>query len=263
MRLFIPTDLSERSVVVVSQWLKAFDRSGTSITLVHIIEPVGGSGAIMIDISQVLRKEAVKQMDEIIAKANLKSAKLDYRVEDGYYADKLSELVNVFNPNFVLMPSKAKKGIDRFFTGQKAKKFIGKLNVPVLIVPDNMEEISFRRIGLAVDFQDAPTTKTESVLEEFEAYFDARVFSFHIDTDKEEDESFYNELKASGIYSQFEMHKAVTVQAGIKEYIAKEDIDLLVLLTHKKGFFERLTDDNVSKYFVSDNNQPVLIINQK
>ena len=259
MKIFIPSDLTDNSVEVLEKWLPFMDKPDTEIYLINIIEP--SSGAVMIDIAKILRSEAILKFDGLTAKLKLSNARMNILVEEGYFERKMAELVMTYRPDMVLLPSKAKEGIDKYLIGQKAQKFIGKIKCPILIVPSAFDAIEFKNIGLAVDREDMPTEENMQQLGLIEYYFKSKLLPFHIQTNMDEDLQVYSDFSEGNDNQNVKVCKAVSVSHGITHFVDHEKIDLLAMVTHKRNIFERFVIESNSRRMVSANNLAVLIFN--
>jgi len=147
---------------------------------------------------------------------------------------------------------------------------ISKVSCPLLIVPDDLPFISFNHILYATAFLREDEAALESVNGLFSAGGGKNMTIFHNSTS----DDFEEQLKWLGfqvfsgtVLKEFNLNYVLSreknVRTAIENFIAREKIDLIVLLREKKGFFQDLFSLSETEYVITHINKPILVYQEE
>lgn len=265
--IIIPTDFSENA-------LKAFDFANDfftgkeyqySICTTYEI-PRGGTSSLfsLMEQLRLQAEEEMKQFMELIKKRYpliYKSAK--GIVMRGEFTDQINALATEKKADFVIMGTKGATGIQEVLLGSHAARLINDLSIPVFTIPSEYEKESVKSILLSYDGKSL-TDKTVSFISELSKGFKLPINLFHVR--KKADAPIQN---WSAIEDQFNDHHislyeafADTFEEGLKSEIA-DLASILVLVSRKKSFWDRLMQRSQSKKAIMHLHIPMLVLPEK
>jgi len=189
------------------------------------------------------------------------------------YCGKAGHLVDVMNDivyhNEIVLTVVGKhnaSGVSTFLLGNHTREIIEKADCPVLVIPYLAPYKDLKKISFATDLtQGIDVLKSLAGLAK---YSDAEITITHVTDQKityEEEKVFLKHFYALATlkvpYSNI-FYTAInnrTVTGGLDWLTEHNDIDMLVLVHRKRGFFERLLDNSVSQKMADHSKVPLLI----
>lgn len=266
MKILFPTDLSDDSIKGIKNILPQIVQKDkeAEVQLFHCIEQPHQGATLMVDISKILINDAKNQMlkEVKLIKEEL-GIDVTYEIVNGYYEVELKDYDNVWNPDLVVLISKARHGIMKYLSGQQSLKFIGELSAPMLVVPEDTPLKTVKKLGMAVDKSESPTLDSLAKIKKLVGYFDGEVEMFHIgdDSDVKENE-FYQNVSSASEFGSVEVISKKSVREGIQLWSLEHGIDILITLTHDKSTFNRTFAGSITKDLIKDNLMSLLIVTQ-
>ncbi len=151
--------------------------------------------------------------------------------------------------------------------GTVAIEVMQKAHCPVLIVP---KEAEYKGIHHAL-YATSPDSKSEDDIRmavDFAQYFATKLHFIHVDAvfeDPKNDnfhETFKRVLAQKGMYAPYSIENvaATTVSEGINDYCRRNAIDLMIAVTHHRGFWDNLIHYSVSEELAWHARLPILCL---
>jgi nucleotide-binding universal stress UspA family protein len=220
------------------------------IHLIHVIQ-------VPVDSADLLMTEDLYQ--EMIDAANLdlqtlqseltgrtqQKIKVDYSVESGNIAAKVQERCLQLKPYAVVLGATGST-LEKFLVTSPVSSLLRKLDYPVLIVPEGAAFHNFRHILLACDLDDIGSGMPNSLplLNDLRAYFGSRFDIVTVETERVPGDGA-SPFASGGWKEAFkDLHPAIhcihkpKVEAGILEYLAGNEADLVIVFPKKHGFLD-------------------------
>ncbi|MEM6769608.1 MAG: universal stress protein [Bacteroidota bacterium] len=144
-----------------------------------------------------------------------------------------------------------------------------KANAPVLLVPNKARFKDYQHVLYASN----SLSLSRNAVVKFKAFnqlFDARVHFVHVNDEAGTPEPGEREALFAPLFSNpdpefaFELHEvnADTVQEGLSNYLNRYPIDLAVMVTKRRGFWERLFHHSETRQMVLHPETAMLILHQ-
>jgi nucleotide-binding universal stress UspA family protein len=195
-------------------------------------------------------------------------------------ATKIEKELAIGFPTDIIV-EKSKKGFDLIIMGGTGETdLLGNVfgsvssyvaqnaHCPVLIVPKTIQFNGFKNILYASDY----TSVSDQLVKEavnFSKIFKAVLHFIHVHKNDEnpalnislEDKLFNILFKDGDPDFAFNMASvdANTISEGLNTYIGENDIDLTILVTHHRNFWERILHKSVTKAMAINTNIPILV----
>lgn len=231
-------------------------KNETEIILFHVADDSIYSATSMGKVAKTLIEEATKTLEEIKKKiVNDLEINVSINIIDGFFKKELRKTITTVTPDLVILFSKSKYG-------QKSASFIGVIEAPLLIIPKNFNLNQLSRMGLAIDRNESPTLETLWKIRTIADYFQSQVKLFHISNENKTENNFYQNISTVIGFGDIEIINENNILEGINTWSRNNNIDVIITLTHTKGFFEKLTTNSTTKDLVKENQTSLLIITQ-
>lgn len=185
-------------------------------------------------------------------------------------SDRFSWLTNYISeqkPDLVVMGTQGANATENKILGSETYKVIKSSSSPILAVPEMAVFNGLKRIIFATDYQKSDIDHLE-LIAKIASYYDAVIDVVHV-AQKDFDDSEYHrnvhDLK-SQIFARvsyrnidFKLLHATNVAERIEILLKESGADLLVLVTKKSSFFDRLFNKSLTKRMVYHTHTPMLI----
>jgi len=199
---------------------------------------------------------------ELTARTHNK-VKIDYSVEAGSVAAKVSDLCRQMKP-YAIIVGTTSPTLEKFLAGSSVASLLRNLDYPVLVVPESAAFHRLGRILLACDLDDIGSGMPNSLplLKDLRDHFGSRFDIVTVDTHKVlsdkatviESGGWKTQLK--DLYLDFHYIRKSKVEDGILEYLSHNEADLVMVFPKKHGLLDFHTSQ--SRKLVEHSPIPVL-----
>ena len=212
-----------------------------------------------------LYKDATKVLHAVAQKHQLDQIQNTFVLIESDPISAITTTIKNDDISLVVMGTKGASGLKEVFIGSITNNVIGKINCPVLVIPDECKNFSpFKNILFLAEF-------IPEQLEIFKYALDlSNTLNAHMlclnPTENHEDEEVeqikYWEEKLK--YTKYKRIDFCFVDAitsnNVNQYIEEETIDLIITPTHKTTFLQDLFQHSLSKKLVHHSKIPILTI---
>lgn len=265
--ILVPTDFSDNAKVALDYAIELSKEIGARILLMNCYQMPSGSANVMIDFHDILEKDAIKELDDVLKSIDTKDRK-DVEIipvaHYGYLEDGAEALGKSYRIDLIVMGTSGAGSLKNKFFGSNTTNLLKKISVPMLVIPKGATWKGWNNIHVAFD----PDTKKNGaifrnvldLIAPMKTHFDV----IHVIKD-EESEALRNDLKnrvTNAIGSDdFDMNfeQATTTTDGILKHISYNPCDLLVMVRKNHSFLEKLMHASVTKQMAIHTNKPLLL----
>lgn len=223
-----------------------------------------------------IRETAEKGMVEVVEYLNKKNSaqhvkKVDFKTEltNGIAEEEIVKYSNSYHPTIIVMGTRSKDKKSNDLIGSVTAEVIDMTNYPVLAIPEVFDYKGIDAISnllYATNFDDKDLDALEK-LEEIIKPIKVNIHCAHIGV---HNDTKWDELKMKGLREHLlRKHKENTIicnlvespeyWTGIEEYIKENDINLVSLTTHRRGFLSRIMNPNIAKKMLFHTDLPLLV----
>ena len=207
-------------------------------------------------------KDEIPKLRSIAEEHHLGKIKMSHRLMDGDLLHNIKKSIKEDKIDFVIMGTSGSTGWDAFFIGSNTGSVISGIDVPMLCVP---AEAKFKKpeiIGITTRFRPKDKKALKMVLE-IAKKTKAKVKCLYVKTSKSDvsddtvvkwEEEFINEP------IDFYVVMSEEVKETILDFIMYKEVDILTMLTYKRGFFEGIFKPSLTKKIAINNEIPILAI---
>ena len=275
--IMVPTDFSPNANKALDFAVEIASGARASIILVYVndlLDTPFREKTALENKYGVPGDEAAEMELEMICKNIRESMHLDvtYQVFGGTVTSAILDAAKENNASLVVMGTLGNTGFKEKLVGSITADIISKSGVPVMAVPILSEWQIPKNIMMAVNHFDERPDNTDMVFKIarlFNSKVTVAVFTDEDDAEAadylentrgiisygQELESIYKDIKVDAV--RLYGHK---FQESIDEFIAANQVDMLVMFTHKRNFIESVFNRSVSSKMSYHTNIPLLTI---
>lgn len=270
-KILVPTDFSDGAYNALIHALHHAAATGASVTVVHayLMPPTGT--AVMVDITDLLRKNAEENLEELrtrLTSLNIaKSVEVSYKAKHGTVTDVLHRMTEKGDYDLVVMGTQGASGITEKFLGSNAAAAARNIKCPLLAVPAEKPYKEIEKIVIATDLRDLKNPNVFGIVESLAEKHEAVIRFLHVrKTDEEFDHAKSEQFKKQ-VTNTFNKKAPVftfifenDIEDGLSDALEKDGADLLTVIHRERGFFQSLFHSSVSQTLVNEAAMPVLVL---
>ncbi|WP_297101026.1 universal stress protein [uncultured Draconibacterium sp.] len=213
----------------------------------------------LVEFSRELKKQVPPEL--------FNAVKLHYRMLKGTPENVITASCKRYNPDIILMGTRATKHADGEFLGKTLIKVIEQTNHSVLAVPlsavfKGKEQVN---VMYSTDFYDSDNSSLNKLLKILEP-IKKKIYCVHFDIQNDaQHQQKVKELNAmlerdySDYHIRCELFESKNLIKGIEEFVAQKDIDIISLSKIKHSGFYKLFHTDLVSTLVAKANIPILV----
>ncbi|MFV8323730.1 universal stress protein [Flavobacterium sp. LB3P21] len=207
-------------------------------------------------------KDEIPKLRAIAEERHLDKIKMSHRLMDGDLLFNIKRSIKEDKIDFVIMGTSGATGWDAFFVGTNAGAVISGIEVPMLCVPAEAKFKKTEIIGFTTRFRTKDKKALKMVLD-IAKKTKAKVKCLYVktsdsdvskDTVSKWEDEFINEP------IEFFVINSDEVKETILDFIMYKEVDVLTMLTYKRGFFEGIFKPSLTKKIATNFDIPILAI---
>lgn len=191
-------------------------------------------------------------------------------VESNFVAKSILSAVWTLEPDLVIVGMKDEYTLRGIFSGNIANELLNKMDIPLLVLPNDIYYHGLSTLIYATDFEEADIYALSSLVKIAESY-GALIKVVHIPLKTESDSDQYmrwfeREVRQRISYPEivFSMSEAEDVESGLHSYIRKEHADMLVMMEREhSSIYDKLFHRDLVRTMEGEVSIPLLAFNQK
>lgn len=272
-KILIPIDFSEVSMNAFKYALKIAQKLKWSVEVLHIykfpiIDPYMPV-SILESLASDKQDQAVANFTNYVKSISeenhdiLDDIYLNFHLQMGFAADEIITFARELRPDMIVMGTTgASSKIKAMFLGSIAGEVMEKAPCPVLAIPENaIFDGNIERIGMPIEF-DEENASALVYIAELAKELEAKVACFHVDIGHKEQYTHNMEKVSNQLEWNKDMHfeviDGIVLLDEIEQYAKKNDIEVIAMLTHKRGFFKELFHMSHAKQLSYNTSIPIL-----
>lgn len=274
--ILVPTnflDYAENAAEYAVHFAAAY---GAQITLFHtyhipVTDPLVPS-EYLVELAANAEKGSREKLDALKQKLQALEPnvplKIDYETTMGFATDEILTAAERHEADMILMGSRHTERVLSILVGSVLGNVLENAKVPVVIVPANVTSyFQVKNIAFASEYNDADDIKFINKALGFATQLKAKLSCVHIELqDDNENEAAKLQamqdefvLQVQGGLMAFENIEAHDIVDGLDKYVQYHNVDMTVMVTHKRSFFRKLYDRSLTKKMAFRTNTPLVV----
>ena len=248
------------------------------ITLFHtyhipVVDPLVPS-EYLTELADSAEKTANNNMREQVANLQARfpdeELNIDFHTTMGFAADEIIIMAEKLGADFIVVGTRHRDTLQRILVGSVLGSVLENAKVPVIVIPSEVPFKPINNILFASEYNDSEDIKSIQQALEFGSKLDARLYSVHVNDDEPNEndinrldgirELFANEIAAGKL--RFENIVSDNVIKALTDYSDANQVDMIMMVTHKRSFFERLFDRSISKQMAFRTDKPLVVFHK-
>jgi len=272
-RILFPTDFSEAAKSAFIYAVKFANILDAEIIVLHVYDlPIVDTPAMpettqeVFDIIELHQfesfREELPELHKIAEQHNLGHIKLRNVLLYGDLVYNINKVCEDEQIEMIIMGTKGATGLKETFLGSTTASVIANSKVPVLGIPADADYQRINSIAFTTQYKDKDNDALLKAIE-ISKIFKAKLICLYImnDDDPEDIEERVNEWKIYYRDENIDFYNinGDHIEQTIIDFIDNQKVDMLVMRTHKRGFFEGLFHRSLTKKMAYHTKVPLLI----
>jgi nucleotide-binding universal stress UspA family protein len=271
-KIIVPIDFSEHSEYALKTAATLAKKHDAEILALHMLE----MSDIMLSASDGIQNQkavfflqlAEKKFKSFLEKDYLKGVNVTPVIKHFKVFSEVNDVALKHNADIIIMGSHGASGIQGFFVGSNTERVVRNASVPVLVVKNNLVDVSFDVVVLACDFMEESIKPYINTIKMF-SNISSRLYLVNVNLPNDKFKSsleiekmavnFFT--KADGNLSKMkDVHYVAdyTVEDGVLTFSNKMGADLIVVPTHGRKGLSRFFMGSVGEDVANRASLPVL-----
>ena len=277
-KILVPTDFSDNATKAIDYAVALSEKTNAEIILLNVttlLNSTFSSRRALIKEYNNTRvegiREQLKELQQSIAANNAK-VKLTIKLYEGDVQDSILQCAKDENADLIIMGTQGASGLKKIFIGSITAGIIGNTTIPILAIPKKAEWRKLENILFATRQLDVDNKIFTPILKL--AQLEAALIHVAMFTDTDDDDAgdYMEHGRLLNAYRQTlpERYKDInfkTIQLegeqfndAIEQYINNNQIDMMIMTTHKRSFWESVFNSSLTKEMSYHINIPLLAI---
>ncbi len=269
-KILFPTDFSAASLNAFTYALELADSLGAEIITLHVYQlPVmdyDGVPPYLLETYNVFElgnfenfKGQVPVLRNLAIEKGLEHITISNILLEGDLVYNILNTAKTENIDLIVMSTKGASGLEEVFMGTVAAKILTSAEAVVLAVPETAVFSPIKKIGYALQFSEEDRVALRKVIDTAKA-IGAAVECVHVDTpdDKAKEVVVADFELLFQNDTTFHVVEGNDVESAITDFAASNNIDVLAMLSHRRGFFESLFHHSRAKKMAYHTKMPLL-----
>lgn len=255
-KILVPTDFSKNAELALNYAVQIALKKGEKIDILHTYEqPESGSG-FMINIVDILKEDAEKSMEKLVAQFSLSHPTIQFnsRIEYGDLVKTISNYKNEYD--LLVMGTKGASGVKEIFIGSNAANIINNCSIPTLIIPQNCSEVSTSSMTIALDMKPL----SDKVFDRIKFFNQDLNLDIDFVTVNEKVKEQQPHFILPFVNATINFMKNDNIELGLSNYMKDKNDSILTIINRKRTFFQSLFHKSISRSIALHFNSPMLIL---
>jgi nucleotide-binding universal stress UspA family protein len=276
-KILVPTDFSNNAQKAVDYAVAIAEKADAEIILLNALAVVdttfSSRKAVFEEYNNSLAADMREQLKDLQQTVEKKSTvKITTKFFKGSIADSILKCAVDEDVNLIVMGTRGASGIERMLWGSTTACIIGNTTIPVLAIPRGAEWKGLKNILFAIRHFEADDKTLIPILKL--AQLEAALVHVAVFTDTDDNDladyiehgrllnAYKQTLPARYKDVQFKTEhlEGKEFEDTIEQYIKGYDIDMLVMTTHKRSFWNSMFNRSMTKSMAYQINIPLLAI---
>lgn len=275
-KILFPTDFSNAAHGAFMYALKFADKFDAQITIMHVYDipvidvyPLNQPATDVYEIVEVNHQEnfneELQKLQDIAQRSNMGHIIMQNLMLYGDLNYNIKTVAQQQQIDFIIMGTNGTSGLSETFIGSMASSVVKNTVLPVLAIPFNSVYHDIKKIAFTTQYNDRDNAALEKAIgmaQKLQASIQCLNVANRNDIQGVEDKIAEFEMYYRDNDIDFVSIEGEDTEQAIFDFIERENIDLLIMRTHKHGFFEGLFHSSLTKKITHHTKIPLLIYHE-
>ncbi len=266
-RILLTTDFSDNAMNAAQYAIDLWGLKGVSYTLMNCyLEP--SSANVVASLTDFMREESQKGLDRHMEELQEKYGDKLHIESLSHYGDLVSvmKMLHQRAPyDYGVVASRGASRLETLFMGSNTINAVKSVEMPLLVVPVGKKFEPLKQVVLAADYEHMNEMGHLRPLTDLVREQKGELMIVHVELKEQTDyehalEGFSLHSSMEGIEHSFHTEMSESVVEGIRNFIWKNETDLIAIVKRHRSFLDRLFHQSITKELAVVADKPMLVI---
>ncbi|MGM0946107.1 MAG: universal stress protein [Bacteroidota bacterium] len=270
--IICPLDFSECSLNALEYATRLAISYKAKLILFHVINKEDYLKLAPLDAEGLHQKEFLEEkmtrlFETVKREIGYMEVSLDWTMVEGKIVDQILESSQNLNADLVVIGTEGMNDLRKNIVGSRASLIVEKSEIDVMVIPRKVYFKPFKKLVYSTDYYEEDKLAIQKIAE-FARLYDAEIDIVHVTQrqkliDKTLHQVMIDELKPFVRYTKVNyVLKSFRddLALGLESYLQTSKGDMLITLSKKKSFFEKIFTQSISKKMAYFINKPLWVI---
>lgn len=268
-KILVPTDFSKAAFNALEYAVNLSKKLNAEIILLNAYAVPNAS--VMIDLTDVLKQDSMNELAKV--KRKITSLHPDLKIETMDFNGDLTSSVKYcsekYDIDFVVMGTTGATGLKETFIGSNTATLIQEINIPLIAIPSGSKLEGKLKIAVSTDLKNLKNVNVFETVKKIAKAYDGEFHLINVSEDlsKVNPTEFIEHAADvedifTGFDHSFKFLENADYEAEILEYIDTNELNMLVVVSRKRNFFERLFHKSISRKLAMHSSVPIVILTE-
>jgi nucleotide-binding universal stress UspA family protein len=198
-------------------------------------------------------------------KKQFPSLQIEFDLGSGFLVTTITDKIKEINPWISVLGVKKRTGFDKMIFGDVCSVLVDKVEVPMLVIPNNYKDLKLDKLSYAWDGDTLETSQLKplnTLLGDHTSTLLVLNVTHYDDTVLKKSNTFKSALQKMFKSQSVEIKHVMGLDAikTMEEALLEIQPDLLVVYKHHESFWQRLFHKSFSKKAIQFSHSPVLVL---
>jgi len=257
--ILVPLGNSEKAICTLQY---AVDFASLTGAKIYVIQVYGSATATysLKKMDAILEKDSKNELDYILSKVNTKNIEIISKTVKGKITDTISRIAKQLNVDLVIASAKNNSTDSSIYLGPITGSIVKHTELPMLIIPKGYKFTPINSILIGLRSGILRRSHVLDPLNNLLKTFKAKISLLHVITPHNTDADNVLDPDFKAIADNIIKSENATVFQGVLEHLLEVKPDVICVIRRKRGFFNRLWEQNSIKKIDFESRVPLLVL---
>ena len=257
--LLVPIGSSGNGPNTLQYAIDLAQKLDAKVYVAQVYESTRVSGSLK-NLDAILEEDSTNELLNILSQIDRKNVELASVSIKGNVIDSIEALAEYVKADLIVSSAKPLSKDETLYLGKIAGRLVKDTSIPVLIVPSQYRYKDFTKVLMALKVCNIQSEAALNPLRSILETYNSELSLIHVITPdcSKDDAEMSAQLKE--LAGSFKTSENATVFQGVLEHLHITEPDLLCVMRRKRGFFNRLWQEDVVKKADFESRLPLLIL---
>jgi len=257
--ILVPLGNSKKAVCTLQYAVDFACKTKAKIYVIQVYGVTKVAGALK-KIDKILEEDSKEELNNILSKIDTKNIEIISRPVKGKITDTISRIAKQLNVDLIIASAKNSGADSSIYLGPVTGNIVKHTDLPMLIIPKGYKFIPINNILIGLRSGILRRSHVLDPLNSLLQTFKAKVSLLHVITPHNTDADNKLDPDFKAIANKVIISENATVFQGVLEHLIEVKPDVICVIRRKRGFFNRLWEQNSIKKIDFESRVPLLVL---
>lgn len=264
-RVLMLTDFSDTARNAAMYALKMLEDENVHFALLNAYDLEFSGSPYIMQVKEEMAEESRKGLKNELSliRRRFPDVPVEMVSRFGSLLDVIHQELEESNYELVVLGCRGESALENFLLGSNAYEVIKNIMAPIMVVPKHAKFKKPDKVVFATDLRDIKHEEMIKPLQDVIKHYNASLLFVNVLEDDYVNRLDAEEKLAShfpGVDLSFNFIEGDDVSKGILKFMDDNDVDMVTMIRHNSGFFDRLFHPSITKQMVLHPEHPMLIL---